>query len=191
MDKVKALKSLIWFILVILFLKFYFVDVAEKFSNDIRSFSEYEETVSSIEMPALTFCPEPRIIPEKAEKYGTNEDFFRYPNDESIQSLRNVSKNMTFNQLNHESHFTLQQDFDIFAIDAISYGLHTYGSDFTKGMKLNIGKNSIQIANDGTYNITVFELATTWHGLCYSILSDFKISTFKALIFGLGQKHKG
>ena len=188
MDKVKALKSLIWLILVILFLKFYFVDVAEKFSNDIRSFSEYEETVSSIEMPALTFCPEPRIIPEKAEKYGINEYFFRYPIDDSIKSLRNVSKNMTFNQLYHESHFTLQKDFDIFAIDAISFGPH---SDFTKGVKLNIGKNTIQIANDGTYNITVFELATTWHGLCYSILSDFKISTFKALIFGLGQKHKG
>ena len=186
MNKVRILKTSIWMVLVVVFVRFYFVDVVEKFRKDIKNFSEYDKEIDSIEMPDLSLCPLPTVIPEKAQKYGITEDFFRNPMLHQ-NAINNLSKNMTYDELYFENHFRVQRDFDIYVIGTNEFQKHR---DFTKGAQLKVGENIVKL-NEEVQNITLIESATFWNGLCYSLVSNFTISAKDSPTVAITTKNNG
>ena len=107
------IKSMVFICLAGFFVKFYFIEVVQKFAERDATFVYSKETISGNEMklPFITICMTPRAKRSILEENNLSYGVLREPNPNDIEIL--VGLNKTINDLFREVTFKINIDFEL------------------------------------------------------------------------------
>ena len=136
------IKSMIFLCLTGLFVKFYFIEVVQKFAERDATFVFYKETILKNEMklPFITFCMTPRAKRSILEEYNLSYGVLNEPNPNDQEVLVGLKK--TIKELFREVTFKLNVDFEL-TITLWSYE-EDFGVKAYEG-KMELGSNYIKV----------------------------------------------
>ena len=133
------IKSMIFLCLTGLFVKFYFIEVVQKFAERDATFVFSKETILKNEMkpPFITFCMTPLAKRSVLEEYNLSYGVLNEPNPEDREVLVGLKK--TIKELFREVTFKLNVDFEVTIklwFYEEDYGLKAYEG------KMKVGNNN-------------------------------------------------
>ena len=175
--KTKAIKVIIYIILLILFVYLYMIDIIGQFASQKTNFAKSDNLIQKegLSCPALTFCSKPLIKPSMKKLYNLTSLFCFDANsvDETNKFIL-TDANMTWNEFCFNISYQINKDFTMEVLDKTNKEGWWLGKG---GTKLKVGDNYFK-----GEKVEIRQILTKYGGLCHTILTDLVFSGDKAVL---------